>query len=301
VLLVGDGAAKTRPTATPPGPAVLRSSPKMVTRHVEKHRLCAASWAIFSMVLRRNPTGAVALDCLVHSDHSLRGNVDSLDLAVICAETETAQRFLESAFDSVAAMFANLETLRQLRKQQGRNIQGRLPGNEADLLRAAVLFSGAGMDAALKRLIEDALAALLDVSSDVHEKLETFVVSRLNSDAATSSLARFLVSPAPRNAVIVDYISSLTGESLQSVEQVDRVAGALGLNDRALREEIKGLRGLFIARNEISHELDLQQTQRQGDRSRVTRKLRATEALAHSGLNVTQRIINGVAVTLTGS
>ena len=226
--------------------------------------------------------------------------MEGLEPAVICSETETAQRFLASAYDSVAAMFDNLETLRQLRKQQGRNIQGRLPGNEEDLLRAAILFSGAGVDASLKRLIEDALPTLLDVNADAHQKLESFVASRVAADAAPASLARYLVARVPREAVILDYIASLTGESLQSVEQVGKVAGALGLNERALRQEIRELRGLFVARNEISHELDLRQTQRQGDRSRLGRKIRTTQALTHSGLNVAQKMINAVAAALGG-
>lgn len=222
-----------------------------------------------------------------------------LEPAVICSQTETAQRFLASGYDSVAAMFDNLESLRQLRKSQGRNIQGRLPGNEEDCLRAAVLFSGAAMDSALKRLIEDSLPDLLEVDSNAHDKLESFLVSRIKADSAPASLARYLVSPAPRHAVILDYVRSLTGESLQSVEQVDKVAAALGLNDRKLRQEIQNLKPLFTARNQISHELDLQRTQKQGDRSRVSRQLNATKLMAHSGLNITQKIINEVATTMS--
>lgn len=223
-----------------------------------------------------------------------------LEPAVICAQTETAQRFLASAFDSVAAMFDNMESLRQMRKSLGRNIQGRLPGNEEDLLRAAILFSGAGMDSALKRLIVDALPDLLDVTPVAHEKLELFLVSRMKADSAASSLARYLLAPSSRSKVIGDYIWALTGESLQSVEQVAKAAGALGLNDRDLRQEIAGLRALFTARNKISHELDLQRTQKQGDRSRVSRKVSDTKVLAHSGLNVVQKIVNGVATSLGG-
>ena len=224
--------------------------------------------------------------------------VQGLEPAVWCPPTETAQRFLASAYDSVAAVFENLETVRQVRRDQGRNIQGRLPGNEEDLLRAAILFTGAGMDATLKRLIKDALPALLDVSPDVHGKFEEFLRTRLGADAVAATLVRYLLSPVPRDAIILDYIGSLTGESLQSVEQVDKVAGALGLNDAALRREIRNLRPLFVARNEISHELDLLQTQKQGDRHRRTRRIGATETLVHSSLNLTQKMVNSVASAL---
>ena len=57
--------------------------------------------------------------------------------------------------------------------------------------------------------------------------------------------------------MIEDYIYELTGSSLQTAEEVDKVAGALGIDDAALRKRIVGLKTLFVARNEISHELDL--------------------------------------------
>lgn len=198
-------------------------------------------------------------------------------------------------------MFDNIEQLRQGRKSAGRKIQGRLPGNEEDLLRAAILFSGAGMDAALKRLIEDALPSIVEISTAAHNKLEVFLVARIKGEFAPSRLAKYILSPSPRSAAIDDYIWTLTGESLQSVEQVDKVAAALGLNDSELRQDIRGLKPLFHARNQISHELDLQQTQRQGDKSRVARRMADTAQLAHSGLNVAQKMLNGVAACLSAS
>ena len=224
-----------------------------------------------------------------------------LEPAIICTETETAQRFLAGAYDSVDAVFTNLQTVRQVRRDRGENVTGRLPGSEEDLLRAAIVFAAAGMDSALKRLIEDSLPSLLLASDSVHKKFEAFVRSRLEHDSAPATLAKYLIAPAPREAVIVDYLCSLTGESLQSVEQLQKVAGALGLNDSTLRQEISDIKPLFLARNEISHELDLLHTQRQGDRSRRTRRIGPTETLVHQGLNLTQKMLNGVAAALGGS
>lgn len=223
-----------------------------------------------------------------------------LEPAVWCAETETAQRFLASTYDSVEAVFLTLQTIRNVRRTRGENVTGRLPGPEEDLLRAAIVFAAAGMDATLKRLVADSLPTLLRGRADVQTKFEDFVRSRLTLETAPATLARYLIAPVPRDLIISDYVSSLTGESLQSVEQLHKVAGALGLNDRDLRQEIGQLKPLFVARNEISHELDLLHTQRQGDRSRRTRRIRDTDNLVHLGINLTQKIVNGVAGALGG-
>src|SRR6266508_2282304 len=73
--------------------------------------------------------------------------------------TETAQRFLASAYDSVEAVLQTLNTVRQQRRlETGRTLR-RLTSPEEDLLRAAIVFTGAGLDATLKQLIRDALPA----------------------------------------------------------------------------------------------------------------------------------------------
>ena len=84
----------------------------------------------------------------------------------------------------------------------------------------------------------------------------------------------------------------------QSAEEVQRVAGALGIDHKDIRKRIGGLRVLFVARNEVSHELDLQRPEKQGDRSRRTRRMSKTINTCHEGLEVTQLIVNDVATLL---
>lgn len=128
----------------------------------------------------------------------------------------------------------------------------------------SVVFTGAGLDAILKQLIRDTLPALLEISAQAHEKLEAFATGQLGTGelADTRMIARYLTSASPRKRLIEDYIYDLTGSSLQSAEEVQRVAGALGIDDQSLRRRIDGLKQLFVARNEISHELDLQRPER---------------------------------------
>lgn len=195
-----------------------------------------------------------------------------------------------------------LETVRELRRQRTGDVRGRLAGNEEDLLRAAIVFAGAGLDATLKQLIRDTLPLLLEENRQAQEKFQEFVREQITKgDAAhPEMIARYLSAVTPRDSLIEDYVFALTGSSLQSAEEVQRTAGALGVQDGQLRKRISGLRAVFVARNEISHELDLQRPERQGDRARRSRRMQPTADLCHEALDLGQLIVNDVAHLLSG-
>jgi hypothetical protein len=227
-------------------------------------------------------------------------HLSGLSAACLHPATDTSQRFLAGAYDAVEAVLENLAKVRELRRQETGDIRGRLPANEEDLLRAAIVFTGAGLDATLKQLIRDTLPQMLDSSTQAHEKFEAFASERLGTGdiADTRAIARYLTSADPRDRLIEDYIYDLTGSSLQSAEEVQKAAGALGIDDGGLRKRISGLKRLFIARNQISHELDLQRPENRGDRARRTRSIGPTKTLCHEGLEVGQLVINGVGALL---
>lgn len=221
----------------------------------------------------------------------------ALPEAVQQLETEVAQRFLTSAYESVNGVLGTLATVRKVRSENaGKKLKGRLTLPEEDLLRAAVVFTGAGLDATLKQLIRDSLPRLLESSSQAHDKFERFAADKLGTGeiADTRAIARYLTSPDPRSRLIEDYVYDLTGSSLQSADQVQTTAGALGIEDGILRKRISGLRMLFVARNEISHELDLQELSRPGDRTRRSRQMLKTEAVCEEGFEVGQLVVNAV-------
>lgn len=220
-----------------------------------------------------------------------------------CRATETAQRFLASSYDAVNGLLASYDLVRESRTDRGVEKRGRLTDQEGDLIRAAITFSCAGLDAALKRVIRDALPALLERSRPAHERFEKFVALHIGPGevAHTGRIAQYLVQESPRTALIESYIYDLTGSSLQSAEEVGRVAAALGLDDPILRKRIAGMGDLFKARNQISHELDLQKIQKQGDRSRRTRNLEDSLKITHEAVEVAQLVINDVAVSLSSS
>lgn len=103
----------------------------------------------------------------------------ALSEASLHPTTDTSQRFLASGYDAVAAVLDNLSKIRELRRLETGDIRGRLTANEEDLLRAAIVFTGAGLDATLKQLIRDSLPSLLETNTQAHEKFETFAADRI--------------------------------------------------------------------------------------------------------------------------
>ena len=224
--------------------------------------------------------------------------VANLPAAKSHPRAEKAQRFLLSAHESVNAVFENLEVLRDWEKgKTGRDPRGRLPHNLEDMLRVAIAFTGAGLDATLKQLIRDALPGILNKSADAQEQFRGFVEQHI-SDSSTSvspkKLAGYLAVGDVRGALIDRYVADLTGDSLQSSAQLFKTAKALGLSDAQVKKSKDRLDQFFKARNQIIHELDLQHTAKQGDSSRRPRKIGITRDDCSLVLATGQEFINAV-------
>jgi hypothetical protein len=142
--------------------------------------------------------------------------------------------------------------------------RGILTDQEQDILRSALVMTCAGLDAALKQSIRDCLAYLLEESKQVRDGFEKFIKRRIGGDSSTLELvsgAKFLAivlaEQSPRKRLIEEYIRELTGESLQSADQIMSTTAALGLDNKKLGLEIARLKEIFEIRNKIIHELDI--------------------------------------------
>ena len=145
------------------------------------------------------------------------------------------------------------------------------------------------------------MPALLENSDEAHDEFETFAKRKLRTADGTDpgAVARYLVAENARSLLIEDYVYELARSSLQSAEEVQRTAKALGLGaDKDLTQRVLDLKPMFSARNEISHELDLQRPEKQGDRSRRSRPMGATVDMSHKALEVAQQITNSVGLQL---
>jgi hypothetical protein len=151
--------------------------------------------------------------------------------------------------------------------------------------------------------VRDTLVYLVEVNSQAEDKFRQYASNALSEGGEVSSkrLASFLIARSPRQALIESYVGALTAPSLQSVGQVDNVISALGIGRPDLRRRVNALHPLFIARNQIAHELDLKRPERPSDKHRRTRRIHESRELAHEGLEIGQLIINEVVSLLGGT
>jgi len=216
-------------------------------------------------------------------------------------QTQNARLILQYAREARDGFQKLCDEIRLSRTVTG----GALTHVEQDLLRAMVVFAAAGLDALVKRLMRDALPTLSTKDKAVQQELETFVVKQLRgdlsadeSDAATGRkfLGRVLVSRNPLLGVTEQYIRDLTGESMQSPEQVFRAAKAFGVEPLAELHLEKGrLKDIFDTRNEIIHEMDIDLESRgRGTRKRRSRTVDEMADAADYLLQIAERLIDAV-------
>ena len=73
-----------------------------------------------------------------------------------CDAAEKAHLILVHACEAAAALLKAFDTSRNERRATG----GNTTNEEQDLLRAMLVFAGAGLDAAVKRLIQDSVISV---------------------------------------------------------------------------------------------------------------------------------------------
>jgi hypothetical protein len=195
--------------------------------------------------------------------HVLR---ESREIRSLASECEKGALILERTHDSADAILLAFELVRQ---QRG-NPRGVLTDNEQDLLRAMLVMAAAGLDSMVKQLIRDALPRLARADDTVREELEKFIARSIRGDPALAEpanaskfFARILAAGSTQAKVIEEYVRDLTGGSLQSTSELNRVTAALGV--QGIHLDQIALRGIFDVRNKIIHELDINLS---GDRRR---------------------------------
>ncbi len=215
--------------------------------------------------------------------------------------TAGAQERLTAALSSVNNVLLTMNLSRAVdRKLKKKELRGHLSESEVDILRAVIVFAGAGLDAALKKLIQDTVRDIAVRNPLARKKFLDFLdrhMAGTDTPVNRRLLAEVLIDGRGTQAALLDrYERDLTGDSLQSSEQVSVVCGALAIEDRTVRERLKSgalLDQMFKARNDIVHELDLTDT------GRKPRNLKDVRAFAVEALEVTQEIINAVGRVLS--
>lgn len=129
-----------------------------------------------------------------------------------------------------------------------------------DLLRAMLLFATSGLDSMGKQIIKDCLPAICDTEEGSQLQFKEFLRRKLKeeSNIDINYLADILSQKTPYEKLKEDWISKLTHNSLQSVEELNAVIAALNLNANKIITNMNFLKQILQARNEITHEMDIQ-------------------------------------------
>lgn len=170
--------------------------------------------------------------------------------------TKTAALILEHSVESANSMWAAYDLARVNRGKP----RGITTDQEQDLLRAMVIAAASGLDACLKRLILDCLPTLVQDAPEVHDSFEKFVLRHLQSgEGAVSAklLAKTLSASDAQLHLIEQYVYDLTGDSLQSAEQLMKACAALGADAKVCIGDFAEVKAIFAARNQMIHELDM--------------------------------------------
>ncbi|MEU5874730.1 hypothetical protein AB0A73_24605 [Glycomyces sp. NPDC047369] len=172
-----------------------------------------------------------------------------------------AYRILGRAHASVKGLFGAVSVLDDARRSANPSKKGRMSHIEHDVLRAAIIFTSAGLDASMKRLVRDAGRALLEQSnSSAAKRYQAFLKNELSKPvAATSAFINAVTAPNAADRLIDLYIDQQTESSFQKSGHLKtRVRDALGIPAQAVTDlELESLDEFFKARNKIVHEMDL--------------------------------------------
>jgi hypothetical protein len=126
-------------------------------------------------------------------------------------------------------------------------------------LRAAFIFAAAGLDSMVKQLVRDALHAAIAKDKGAHAQFVEYVQTRLRrlDQLDVRLLAGALAADRPSEHLRKELIGDLTGSSLQSKDQLLRVAAHFAIPADEITKDAKKLGTVFEARNQITHEMDI--------------------------------------------
>ena len=175
----------------------------------------------------------------------------------------SSHTILVGAHDSASSFLHLFEEIRKTRKAKGTPTD-----QEQDLLRAMLVFASAGLDSMLKQLVRDSLELVIERSEGAQLQFKSFVEKRLLRQGSLDPkfLSEVLVETNPRDMLMEYLIEDLTSRSLQSKEQIFRTASYFDLPSKNLTADATQLEKIFAARNEMSHEMDVDLAQRNRNR-----------------------------------
>lgn len=180
---------------------------------------------------------------------------------------------------------------------------------EQDLLRAMILFSCSGMDATVKQLVRDSIEGVIENDIGAQGQFSKFIERRLKRGSVEEAdrhvngsvgmdyglLANILANPHPRKVLVSALIDSLTSDSMQSRDQILKVAGHFAITRDEILADHNVTHAAFTARNQLAHEMDIDFRR---DNQRRSRSYVDMVLWSENILNVSNQFIESVSAKL---
>lgn len=201
-------------------------------------------------------------------------NIRKQGAAPTAPELVKANQILIYAHGSAESLLTAFNGMSQQRGRGGPSHQ------QQDLLRAMLVFAGAGLDACAQQVVRDALPRLAADNESARSALIAYTSRKLRKQRADADVAAvdtdFLASlllGSPEQNLVESLIDELTGSSMQSVEELKKVAAHLGVvQDPGLKAALPGLKQPFGVRNRIAHDMDIKFTEGRGKNRRARKR-----------------------------
>jgi hypothetical protein len=216
---------------------------------------------------------------------------------------KNTQDIFQYAINSVSSFYAIYQKGR-------RGSTGSTTHEEQDLLRAMLVFACSGLDAVVKQLIKDTLPKVIDndkTEKDAQEAFRKFIERRIKKNNSfgveeksiqidTSFISKILSSQSPRNELLKALQESLNSNSLQSRDELLKVAGYFAITQEEVLQDTDTTKLAFETRNDIIHEMDVDlKANKQGQKKRKVRGAPNMIKYTENILNIGACFINTVA------
>jgi hypothetical protein len=134
-----------------------------------------------------------------------------------------------------------------------------------------LLFACSGLDATIKQLVRDALESVISRDAGSQSQFAKYIERRVKRSGTDefervqlgqpsldyALLSNVLASPEPRVELIKSLTGSLTSDSLQSRDQLLKVAAHFALTREDILAADEITKKAFEARNQLVHEMDI--------------------------------------------
>lgn len=159
----------------------------------------------------------------------------------------------------VNSLFSVYESVQKSRKSN----KG-LTEKEGDILRSMLIFSASGLDSVVKQLVRDTMLDVTKKNLEVQKQLEKYIERKLKTKNTEGVdildmkfVSQVLATRSPYERIIEIEIDELTGGSLQSKDELLKIASTFAIEPNQITKNVERLKEIFDARNQMIHEMDI--------------------------------------------